>query len=157
MSNAPYNPISICIDMDSLHKRTNITGEIWLEVAGFEFPEKHWNDFPVIILGWWLDSIHLLWSGGAKSGTCLFMDGSYAYVISKENDAFILRCYSQTFPMKGIEWEGLVNLTSLLQQVLNAASTILKECGKRGWKTTDTEGLESKWVYINSMMNPQSA
>ena len=33
-----------------------ITGEIYFEENNNYFPEKGWNDFTVIILGWWISS-----------------------------------------------------------------------------------------------------
>jgi hypothetical protein len=151
------NPAIVFVSPASLHKGGNITGEIWLEVAGFEFPGKNWSDFPVIILGWWLDALFKLWSERKKLGECLFMDGSYSFEVSKEKDRFILRCYSDTHSMKECEWEGAVNPMGLLRQVLDAASTVIKECQKRGWATADTEVLESKWSYINGVLHPPSA
>jgi hypothetical protein len=148
---------SVFVTPASLHKGGNITGEIWLEVAGFEFPEMHWSDFPVIILDWWLDALFKLWSEKKRRGECLFMDGSYSFEVSKEEDAFVLRCFSDTHSTKKCEWEGVIDLTELLRQVLSTASVLLKECRGRGWTTADTEVLESKWVLMDGVLNPQSA
>jgi hypothetical protein len=150
------NPALVFVSTASLHKGGNITGEIWIEVAGFEFPDKHWSDFPVIILGWWLDALFKLWSEKKRRGECLFMDGPYSFEVSKEGEEFVLRCFD-THTTKEREWEGKVDLTGLLQQVSDAAATIIKECRNRGWATADTEVLESKWVYIDGVLNPQSA
>jgi hypothetical protein len=151
------NPASVFVSSDSLHKGANVTGEIWLEVAGFDFPDERWSDFPVIILGWWLDALFKVWSGKEKQGECLFMDGPYSFVVSKEKDGFVLRCFSDPHSTKECEWEGPVDLAALLRQVLDASSTVIRECRRRGWATADTEALESKWVYIDGVLNPQSA
>jgi hypothetical protein len=149
-------PASVFVSPASLHKGGNITGEIWLEIAGDVFPDKHWSDFPVIILSWWLDALFKLWSAKKKHGECLFMDGPYSFEVSKEEDGFLLRCYSDAHSTKECEWEGPVDLAALLRQVLDAASTIIKECRRHGWATGDTEALESRWVYIDGVLNPQS-
>ncbi|MDQ3818864.1 MAG: hypothetical protein M3362_14485, partial [Acidobacteriota bacterium] len=51
----------IFVSPDSLYKEDDkedgdILGEIWLEVDGFAFPEKHWHD-SVIILGEGLETL----------------------------------------------------------------------------------------------------
>ncbi|HWM93395.1 MAG TPA: hypothetical protein VN493_21720 [Thermoanaerobaculia bacterium] len=149
---------SVFVSLASLHKGGNITGEIWLEVAGFAFPERRWSDFPVIILGWWLDALFKLWSGKKKriECLCLFMDGPYGFEVSGEKDAYVLRCYRDPFDTRECEWEGAISLTNLLRQVLDAASIIIKECRRQGWATKDLEALESRWVYMDGVLNPQS-
>ena len=64
MSDVRESPASVFVSPASLHEGGNITGEIWLEVAGFGFPDRRWSDFPVVILGWWLDALFELWSFG---------------------------------------------------------------------------------------------
>lgn len=156
MSDMRENRASVLVRPASLHKGGNITGEIWLDVAGFEFPEKNWSDFPIIILDWWLDALFELWSEKKSRGECLFMDGSYSFEVSKGHQGFVLRCFSDTHSSKECEWEGAVNPLWLLRQVLDAASTLLKECQTRGWVTTDTETLEAKWSHIYDVLHPQS-
>jgi hypothetical protein len=154
---ARENPALVLVSPASLRKGGNITGEIWLEVAGFEFPDKRWSDFPVIILGWWLDALFGLWSERRGRAECLFMDGSYSFEVSKEGDAFVLRCFGDTHSAKRREWEGAINLAGLLRQTLDAAAAVIEECGGRGWATADTEALVSKWVNINGALNRRPA
>jgi hypothetical protein len=148
---------SLCVNPASLYKGRNITGEIWLEVAGFDFPSKHWSDFPVIILGWWLDALFNIWAEKDMRGECLFMDGPYSFEVSKEEGVFVLRCFRDPYSTRECEWEGAIDLAGLLRQVVNAAATIIKECRRLGWVTSDTEVLESRWVYVDGVLNPQSA
>lgn len=157
MNDTRENPALIFVSPASLHKGGNITGEIWLEVAGFEFPGRHWSDFPVIILGWWLDALFALWSGRRSRGECLFMDGSYSFEVSKEGDSFVLRCFGDTHSAKEREWGGVIDLPGLLRQTLDAASTITEECRRRGWATSDTEALESQWVHINGVLSARAS
>ncbi|MGE6258066.1 hypothetical protein ACQKCU_09175 [Heyndrickxia sporothermodurans] len=50
--------ISIKVDIASLEKRQNITGEIYFVIDYHRsFPEDGWSDFVVIILSWWIKSI----------------------------------------------------------------------------------------------------
>jgi hypothetical protein len=154
---AQENPISVLVDLESLHKGHNITGDIWLELLDFRFPTHHWNDFPVIILGWWLEAFFKLWSNEKAEAECLFMDGPYSYKIAKENNKHILRCYHRYVAGKKTEWDGEIDLDLLLSQVLRAASALINECRQRGWKTRDTEILMSRYTYIDGMFNSEWA
>jgi hypothetical protein len=52
-----------------------ITGVIYFNFDQYKFPEIGWNDYIVIILGWWLDSIERLSKGLTKTVDLKFMDG----------------------------------------------------------------------------------
>ena len=151
------NSISVCVDPQSLHKGHNVTGDIWIELIGFQFPSIHWSDFPEIVLGWWLEALFRLWTGKKAHAECLFMDGPYSYKITREDSRHILRCYLDALSGKETEWEGEIDLDLLLRQALRAASAIIKECRERGWETPDTETLMSRFTYINGVLNPESA
>ena len=140
---------SVFVNPASLHKGRNITGEIWLEVVGFEFPDSHWNDFPVIVLGWWLDALFELWSEKKSRGECLFMDGPYSFEVSKVKGAFVLRCLGDPHFARECKWEGVIDLAGLLRQTMDAAAVVIEECRRRGWATSDTEALESKWAHLS--------
>src|SRR5437870_8693194 len=52
-----------------------VFGVIWIEVGGQKFPFNRWTDFPVIILGWWLQSLVDLLGHTKELVRCSFMDG----------------------------------------------------------------------------------
>ncbi len=149
--------VSVCVDADSLHKGNNITGGIWIEIASFQFPSGRWNDFPEIILCWWLDALFKLWSEKKAQAECLFMDGPYSYKVTREDRRHVLRCYHDTLSGKETEWEGEIELDLLLKQVLMAASVIIQKCQNYGWKTHDTETLVSRFAHIDGLINPKPA
>ena len=151
------NSIFVCVDSESLHKGHNITGHIWIELTGFQFPSIHWSDFPEIILGWWLEALFKLWTGKKAHAECLFMDGPYLYKVTREESRYILRCYHDALSGKQTEWEGGIDLDTLLRQALKATSVIIQECRHRGWETRDTETLMTSFTYIDGVINPKSA
>ena len=57
-----------------------ITGEIYVANNGHYFPEKGWNDFPVIILGWWVNSFLGYIKSDLSAFEFCFMDGPYKLV-----------------------------------------------------------------------------
>jgi len=63
-------------------KRT-ITGHLFVQVGDFFFPEKGWDDFVVVVLGWWIENAILL-DGPVVEVDNLFMDGPYSFRSRRE-------------------------------------------------------------------------
>ena len=59
-----------------------VIGPIWLEIDGRDFPGEGWDDFPVVILGWWLSEAKPLLTNQTGSRERLFMDGSYEFEVN---------------------------------------------------------------------------
>ena len=152
----PNNSVSVCLNAESLSKGRNINGELWLEIAGFDFPGKYWSDFPEIILGWWLEALTKLWSERKRKANCSFMDGPYYFIVERGECGHTLRCYRSRVNTEECQWEGEVNLEALLRQTLKAASLVLTECHKRGWETRETQALTSLWMNVDGVINPAS-
>ncbi len=148
--------LSVTVDPNSLHEGHNLAGDIWIEVDDFCFPSIHWGDFPEIILSWWLDALLTLWTGERLHAECLFMDGPYSYEVVRAEGKHILRCYYDPRARREVKREAEIDLVQLLQQVLNAAFIISEASRKRGWRTPDTERLESRFRYIDRAMNSKS-
>ena len=76
---------SIIVDADSLsfRPRGSATGNIWLVIGGCEFPALQWNDFVVVILGWWVESLLRLLRNSSTKETVNFMDGPYVVEVSR--------------------------------------------------------------------------
>lgn len=66
-----------------------VTGEIYFEEDGIFFPEKGWNDFPVIILGWWINNFLRFVKQNEKKFEFCFMDGPYKLVGTRLYDEMI--------------------------------------------------------------------
>lgn len=63
---------------------TSVTGDIHFDSAWGSFPEANWNDFPVIIINWWLEGLARLDDATSRSellsfcGRALFDKGRLA-------------------------------------------------------------------------------
>jgi hypothetical protein len=158
MSGMNENRALMFVSPDSLDDEDiDIIGEIWLEVDGFEFPEKHWRDALFFCLREWLETLFRLWSEQKRCGECFFFEWMYSFEVSAEGGAFILRCFCDPRSARECKWEGVIDLTTLLRQVLEAVAVIIEECRRRGWVTTEIEEFESRRVYLDGVINPQSA
>ena len=64
-----------------------VVGPIWLELDGQTFPDDGWDDFPVVILGWWLNAVKPLIANEGTECECLFMDGRYKFKVKLQTHA----------------------------------------------------------------------
>jgi len=120
-----------------------IVGSVWIRTQGenhMVFPEAGWTDFPVVILGWWLNEIVALVSGHATEATCSFMDGPFEFRLTASGDVQLSRRPD----------EGTLNLgrfrrpesaRELWDSLHTAAVAVLTECEARGWSNDDVDVL----------------
>jgi hypothetical protein len=62
----------------------SITGQIYLRGPSGSFPVDGWSDFPVVILGWWIEGLAGLPRRKSGSFKGMFMDGPYAFLIQRD-------------------------------------------------------------------------
>ena len=71
--------LTVVVDVASLRRSAtgSITAGIWFEAGDECFPENGWNDFAVVILGWWLSELRALPARNNPRATARleFMDG----------------------------------------------------------------------------------
>ncbi len=115
-----------------------ITGDIYFQADANFFPAENYNDFPAIILSWWIKEIYRL----CYSNECelLFMDDPYLIEVEKIDSDLLRMKYcrttwnqSQQKEQKVIEYENLVSKKRLVHVVLGASNKLLMELEKSGW------------------------
>ena len=121
----------------------NITGPIWLQIRGIQFPSAAWSDFPVVILGWWLEHVTSL-RYGKNEARCVFMDGPYEFIIANRSAGLVHiqlidRHVEGHPPIEGLIIPYLALQTSLCV----AANAVVAECAHRDWKSKDVSTLQA--------------
>lgn len=136
--------IGITVDEASLRFSRNVTGTVFFEFGAFQFPERNWNDFVVVILGWWLDATTKLMAAGEGETELYFMDGPYSLRISIVGDSFIVRRGRDEVVTEGEPFELEVDALTFLQAIRDASTSVLTACASRAWATADIEALRLK-------------
>jgi hypothetical protein len=80
--------------ISSLEKMTNpekIGGDIHLVIDNYSFPSDRCYDYPVTILGWWLENCVKLSAGSENLVENYFMDSSYEFWVEKISDVVELK------------------------------------------------------------------
>jgi hypothetical protein len=134
----------LIVETSSIKVRINgpATGNIWLELDSYYFPANGWNDFVVVVLGWWANALLRLIRGISTRETVHFMEGPYVVEVTL--------CPSGSFRFRALRDGGrnvemgigespafafIVGLVSQGREVLGA-------CKQADWWSKDAEGLE---------------
>jgi hypothetical protein len=134
---------SIKLTSEAFVRRRLVSGPIWLELDGLSFPAHEWDDFPVVILGFWLTNIQPFLLGQSSVCECPFMDGPYQFNVQ----AYRKDCVSVTLVERGGEEEkalvtAKVNSVLLVEQMLSAGEIVVHACKRNHWIDDDLLNLE---------------
>jgi hypothetical protein len=107
----------------------SVTGVIFLELRDGAFPGLGWSDFPVIILGWWIDAWLQLEVPARRKVQWLFMDGPYVATITK---------------VTGDASTDAFEFSQARSSLLRAAERVVAHCDERKMLGRDLEVLREK-------------
>ena len=141
----------IILDCTTLHmsKMGSATGNIWIDVNGTAFPEAEWSDFPITILGWWLQAYIEAQTPHQAAMTFVLMDGPFALKLCRaDDDSWIVELSETGRRSERSNAAGSVNDGDVLRALLDAANTLLAECDRRGWVTSDVEDLRNRSLTL---------
>lgn len=148
MAEAPENraaSFAVRTDASALRRpaRGSITGPLSLEIGGDAFPEPGWNDFPVVVLGWWIRAVLDLQRTGA-SCSCMFMDGPFEFELKRAGaSVWELRLLERRVAAVHVVRSERVNPAEVLLAVDAAADAVLKVCSERRWSSRDVDELQA--------------
>lgn len=133
---------SIKASPSSFEKRRSITGDVWLQLDDVAFPLERWSDFPVVIVGWWLQGVEQVLSGRSKRCKCFFMDGPHWFEISvRTMDRWLIQCMQNSSRGDQCLLEGICSSGSVISEIMSAANVVKNICHEKGWQTADVDTL----------------
>lgn len=138
-------PFAVRADASALRRSAtgSITGPLVLEIDGDTFPAPTWNDFPVVVLGWWIRAVLDLQRTGA-SGSCMFMDGPFEFGLKRAGASFWeLRLVERRVAGVQVVRSEQVSPAEVLLAVHSAADAVLKVCKERSWSSRDIDELQA--------------
>ena len=124
------------IDCSSLERSRAglITGELSLKFGETWFPERQWNDFPVVVLEWWLVALRDLRKGAAE---LRFMDGPFLVKTSLQRQQICKLEGIEDGQARQIDVESEVSVRRVYESIIRAAQLICTACVERGWSNDD--------------------
>lgn len=121
-----------------------VTGTVFVKVDSYNFPEATWNDFVVIVLGWWLGKVADLQAGTINTCRCRFMDGPFWFDIESLSSGLWKIRFIDDRRNEVCEAEGNFEPQSVIKNLLQATDSVIKECNERRWTSDDLETLIEK-------------
>ena len=123
----------VLVSTTSLHRSQlgSITGLIAVRAGDIAFPDDNWSDFPVVILGWWMDHCRRIRSGG--TARCSFMDGPYKFEIHVTPGARLAEIELPVPDSSTVH----IEFDEVMAEIYRAARTVLAGCDANGWKGSD--------------------
>lgn len=110
--------IHIKTDTFNVTNTGTITGVIFIEIDNKYFPEENWNDFPVIILNWWLEKAITNIEGEYR-----FMDGPFRFNIYYEKGEYYITCFYNGKQVIN----GKINSDKFLKELVMVAIEIIQK------------------------------
>jgi hypothetical protein len=158
-----YN-ISLSINLESLEMNSsgNITGEVYFISQDIEylndpflFPEENWNDFVVIILGWWIKNlIRVIQEKPGSTVDFDFMDGPFLVKSKKvTEDTLELKFLENTSSDCIIINICNCSLNQIAKSILKSAKRILKVSKEKNWDIDDVNELEKLTSLLGKSMS----
>lgn len=139
-----------------------ITGQICIDFDVRAFPERHWNDFVVVLLGWWSQQCAALLSGAPRA-ELWFMDGPFVVPVrSAAGGTWSLRFLRlqigdkrralEAGPSPGMPDRLFTLGSAFVRSVLATSETVLNECVQRGWDTAEIDQLRRESGVLHSLL-----
>jgi hypothetical protein len=147
--------LSININEQNIYKSSGISesilGEVSIKIGDIFFPEETWNDFVVIILGWWLKDVFSLLNNKKQEVKCYFMDGPYRFIIKFDKK----RLFSISFIKEwsdSIECIAKINCEKelFISELLLKSDLVIDICKRNQWVSKDLEILKK---YYSKLKN----
>jgi hypothetical protein len=134
--------VAVEVDVSTLERAGSgaITGVVFLRVGGEAFPDDGWSDFPVAILGWWIEGVSRISRGESRTCECLFMDGPERFRLEpKDGDAWSLLAFHHDRK----ELAATISFAAFRRSLVVAAEAVRSACRARGWQSPDLDVLDA--------------
>ena len=105
-----------------------ITGNIYFEENNEFFPEEGWNDFPVIVLGWWIYSFLSFVRQNSETFEFCFMEGAFKLVgVARQNELIEIYAIHYNGHTKERKNWGYTNKKEVQNMLMKACRKLFRE------------------------------
>lgn len=118
---------------------------IYIVTGEDTFPGVGWDDFAVVILGWWAGAFCRILRSESKNELVHFMDGPYAVEVSMPEPGML------NFRMIARDVEvgtGAAEAKLFVANVIAQSQKLLEECRSKGGWSSDANHLASELITL---------
>lgn len=139
--NLIINPDSIRLSKNKISEQ--VFSEIYFSIHDdIFFPEKGWDDFSVVIMGWWLE--RSLGIRGGDKAVLNFMDGPYYLEISELGEDYTILFVNDKYNVKKVICSEKINGKLFLKVLLKSANLLIRSI------PDEAKELDDVLVLINN-------
>jgi hypothetical protein len=120
----------------------HVHGRLFVQLGDLQFPDAHWNDFIIVVLGWWCRACCRLLTGDEESLEVPFMDGPYCVRLGPIAGQSINMELIEARSNRSVQCQAQVSVDVLIDSVVSAARRAERDCQARGWSSRDGDELE---------------
>jgi hypothetical protein len=148
--NGVPDPVNVKVDTQTFAVQSGtVTGRIYLKCSDdLCFPERDWNDFPVIILTWWLDAMFAFVTALAPAVQLHFMDGPFSVKICKCADR--LEC--DLVKDDNVTGQCSAAIDELSRSLVGAAESVGHFCEVSGIDTLEVKHLHAALLKFETSL-----
>jgi len=141
------------VNKESLSVRGGLaTADIWMEVDGISFPKVQWNDFAIVIMGWWCVGLIRLLRNESAREIFDFMDGPYSVELSRtEGSAGRLSAFEGAGRRCEVASGGVV-ISEFAHDFVIEARILLRRCKEINWWSTDANQLDESLKILSEIL-----
>lgn len=132
------------------------TGNIWLKLDGYHFPGSGWNDFMVVLMGWWANALLRQVRGLSTQEIIPFMDGPYAVEVTMVSPG-VLRFRALQGENRNTEVAaGEGSAEAFIDSLTLQGREVLDACRRQSWWSKDADVLESALQALTKGSSPKN-
>lgn len=115
------------------------TAGIWLITESGAFPAAGWDDFVVVILGWWARALLTTIRSNGVRGRVHFMEGPHVVDVAISSGILHFKLISRDREVG----TGETAVSPFVSALISQSRKVLHECRSREWWSADADTLES--------------
>jgi hypothetical protein len=120
----------------------SICGQVWCESGTLAFPGPHWNDFPIVVVSWWLEAVVGLVDGRKRNADVSFMDGPYVvHVFAKRRESWQAEWVERRAAGTNVIHQFDFTPDPFIRSLIACSDDLLQECSTNGWESTDVDSV----------------
>ena len=128
----------------------NAIGLLYIEADSIKFPNEHWTDFVIVVLGWWAEEF-LKQMEGQVHGEYHFMDGPLLIESSLDNGTLCFSYKKRRLADTQELYSMQISSHEFSQALKTTINQVLRVCHERHYIHSDVSFLEKQYRNLQDL------
>ena len=123
-----------------------IVGVISFNLSGYYFPSEKWYDFPVHLLGWWLNDLLIAIDENLNTIDMTFMDGPFKLRINcRTDETWEVICIERSVEKEMRGYSTEIDAYEFVRCLIKKSGVVVRYCDRLGWENDDVTFLKARY------------